>query len=110
MTVLEGVKAGDRLFIKAGNYDTGRIVVANRVTPTGRVITEVGEFDPGGWKRGERNHWSRTRARRATEDDIAGVYRHGLVGKISGFSRWEKLSAEDLKLVAGIIDKFNSEH
>ena len=105
MTDLANVKAGDKLFVKSGHYDKGRIIVADRITPTGRVITKHGEFNPNGRKRGD-SGWDSTWARPATEDDIAGIYRHGLVQKLAAFRLWDKLSAEDLKTVSALIAKY----
>lgn len=105
MNDLANVKVGDSLYVKSGRYDKGSIVTADRVTPSGRVVTRSGEFNPDGRKRGE-SGWMRTRARPATEDDIAGIYRYGLVSKISNFHHWEKLSADDLKAVSAIIDRY----
>lgn len=104
MNDLEGVKAGDKLFVNQGTGRTGYISVVKRVTPTGRVIAEHGEFNPNGRKRGDHG-WSRAYARLATEGDLAGVYRAGLVSKLSYFRDWEKLSPDDLKTVAAIVDK-----
>lgn len=102
---LAGVKPGDKLFVKAGIHDSGSIVTADRVTPSGRVITAVGEFNPDGYRRGD-SSWSRSFARRATEDDIAGVNRYRLAQKLASFRLWEKLSADDLKAAAEIIAKY----
>lgn len=102
---LEGVKVGDKLYVKSGHYDKGHIVTADRVTPTGRVITKSGEFNPNGRKRGEPD-WQRTWARPATEDDIAGIYRNRLVQKLTEFREWDKLSADDLKAASEIIAKY----
>jgi hypothetical protein len=105
VTDLNGVKAGDSLFIKTGNYDKGRIVRVDRVTPTGRVIAGGSEFNPNGRKRGSRG-WDSTWARLASEDDIAGIYRHGLVRNLEQFRQWEKMSPEDLKAASALVDKY----
>jgi len=100
---LANVKAGDKLFVQRDRYDKGSIITVDRVTPTGRVVTKMGQFDPDGWLRGDSKSWNRTTARIATEDNIAGVNRWNLVRKISEFKGWEKLSPDDLKAVAEIV-------
>lgn len=112
MNDLANVKVGDKLFVKGGHYDKGHIVAVDRITPTGRVITKSGEFNPDGRKRGERGGmtWSRLRARPATEDDIAGIYRYGLVQKLERFRLWEKLNSDDLKAASQIIAKYELPH
>lgn len=106
MADLLGLKVGDRLFVKRGHHDKGSIVAVDRITPTGRVITKRGEFNPNGRLRGS-GGWLSEWARPATEDDIAGIYRHGLVQKLeSVHSYWNKLSAEDLKTATTIIEKY----
>lgn len=102
---LEDVKTGDKLFVKSGPYDKGCIVMVDRVTPTGRVITKSGEFNSNGSLRGD-NGWQQTWARPATEDDIAGIYRYGLVQKLLQFRAWEKLGAEDLRAASEIIARY----
>jgi len=109
MNDLDGVKPGDRLLVKIGHHDKGHLVTVDRVTASGRVITASGEFNPNGRKRGEdRNSWSRTIARLATEDDIAGIFRLGLVSKLERFRTWDKLSADDLKAAVSIVEKYRS--
>ncbi len=99
------VKAGDRLFVRGSSpYDKGFIEVVERLTPTGRIITKHHQYDPNGRRRGETG-WGRHTARKATEDDIAGIYRVGLVSKIDRFRQWSKLSADDLQAVAAIVAK-----
>lgn len=105
MNDLAGVKVGDQLFVKSGHYDKGNIVKVDRVTPSGRVITASGDFNPNGRRRGG-NGWLSTWARPATEDDIAGIYRYGLVQKLAEFRLWDKLSADDLKAASEIIAKY----
>lgn len=105
MTDLLGLKVGDKLFVKRGHYDKGSIVAVDRITPTGRVITKRGEFNPNGRLRGS-SGWLSETARPATEDDIAGIYRYGLVQKLESFRTWDKLSAEDLKAATAIVDKY----
>lgn len=102
---LSEVKIGDRLFVKTGNHGHGRIVPIDRITPSGRVITKCGEFNPNGRLRGSRG-WDSTWARKASDDDIAGVFRIGLVHKLEMFRAWEKLSSDDLKTAAAIVDKY----
>lgn len=97
---LSGVKVGDKLLIKS--YGSGRIEVAERITPTGRVITKTGTFTPNGRLMGDSSTWHRTYAKVATEDDVAGIFRIGLVDKFRRFD-WNKLSAEDLKTINKII-------
>lgn len=87
MSDLSDVKPGDKLFIKSGHYDRGHIEDVERITPTGRVIVKRGTFERSGRLRGG-NSWCSTYARPATEDDIAGNYRYGLVSKISNFRGW----------------------
>lgn len=105
MESLEGVKAGDKLFIKSNRYDHGHIETVDRVTPTGRVVTKSGTFDQHGYRRGD-SGWHICWARRATEDDIAGVNRYSLVCKLKDFKGWEKLSPDDLKAATAIIEKY----
>lgn len=104
---LAGVKVGDKLFVKKGIYDKGVIVTANRITPSGRVITDIGEFNSDGWQRGG-SRWHRFQARPATEDDIAGVNRYRLAQDLGNFQRWEDLGADDLKAAAAIIAKYKA--
>jgi hypothetical protein len=106
MPDLENVKAGDKIFVSE-RFGAGRVVEVDRVTPTGRVITKVGEFNPNGRRRGD-DGWSRTFARLASEDDIAGIYRSGLVSKIEGFRNWSRLTPEELKATAAIVDKHSA--
>lgn len=87
MADLLGLKVGDKLFVKRGHYDKGSIVAVDRITPTGRVITRRGEFNPNGRLRGGSGYMSEW-ARPATEDDIEGIYRHGLVEKLVSFRAW----------------------
>lgn len=107
MTDLTNVKVGDKLFVKVGYYDKGQIIAVDRVTPTGRVITKVGQFNPDGRRRGD-SGWERASARPATEDDIAGIYRHGLVRALTEFRHWEKMTAADLKAAADLIAKYKA--
>ena len=102
---LADVKVGDNLFIKTA-HSMGHIVAVDRITPSGRVITKSGEFNPNGRKRGDRGSWSSVWARLATEDDVAGIYRLGLVRKLESFRKWDKLSADDLKAASEIIAKY----
>lgn len=102
---LTGAKVGDKLFVKSGHYDKGSIVTVDRITPTGRIVTKHGEFNPNGRKRGS-DGWQSTWARLATEDDVAGIFRLGLVSKIERFRAWDKLSADDLKTVSEIVSKY----
>lgn len=99
-------KVGDKLFVKGGSYDKGHIEVVERVTPTGRIITMHAQYNPDGLRRGDSGSWTRTRARIATEDDLAGIYRFGLVSKIENFKNWNKLSAEDLVAAADLVAKY----
>lgn len=108
MSDLSSVKIGDKLFVQGVSYVPGYITTVARVTPTGRVITKHGEFNPNGYKRGEKGVLGRHRARPATEDDIAGIYRAGLVSRLERFRLWDKLSADDLKAVAGIVAKYEA--
>lgn len=104
MTDLTEAKPGDTLCIY--NRHTKWLDKIDRVTPTGRVILKNGsQFDPSGYKRGD-SGWNRTQARIATEDDIADIYRAGLVSKIERFRAWDKLSADDLKAAAGLVAKY----
>lgn len=106
MSDLTGVQVGDQLLVTNRSYGKGYIVTAERITPTGRVITKSGEFNPNGRKRGDTG-WHSTWARKATEDDIAGIYRYGLVSKLERFRAWDKLSADDLKAASEIIAKYD---
>lgn len=103
---LDGVKAGDKLCIYS-RWEVNRIEVVERVTPTGRVVTRLGQFDRTGYLRGRTSSWDLMRARPATEDDIAGIYRAGLMDKIERFRGWGKLSADDLKAVAALVDQYS---
>ena len=98
MNDLTGVKVGDKLCIVSRFRE-------KCITPSGRVITKLGEFNPNGRMRGATGFDS-TWACPATEDDIAGVHRYRLVQKLTGFRLWEKLSAEDLKAASEIIAKY----
>src|SRR5712664_77871 len=100
-SVLLNVKVGDNLYVWA-RLGSNRIEPVLKITPSGRVITRSGTFNPNGYLRGDRHTWSQTRARPATADDIAGIYRAGLVAKLARFS-WDKLNADDLKVVAAIV-------
>ena len=105
---LTDVKVGDKLFVQGG-YNEPRIEIVERITPSGRVIvTHYGEFNSNGRKRGE-SGWHSTSARPATEDDIARIYRHRLVRKLTDFRQWEKLSAHDLKTATEIIAKYKKD-
>lgn len=106
MNDLTGVKVGDKVFVWGG-FDNGHIAVVDRVTPSGRVITKSGEFNPNGLKRGDAQSWYPTQARLANEDDIAGIYRLGLVRQLTEFQHWDKLSADDLKAVSEIVAKYD---
>lgn len=99
------VAPGDKLFVSGGPYDKGHIEVVMRLTKTGRIVTEHHQYDPDGRRRGDTG-WHRSRARKATEDDLAGIFRLGLVSKIERFRRWDKLSADDLKAAAEIVSKY----
>lgn len=105
MSDLTDVKVGDKLFVRSGHYSRSMILTADRITPSGRVITTSGEFNRNGRKRGD-SGWHTTWARKATEDDIAGIYRNGLVQELSNFRAWDKLSAADLKSASEIIAKY----
>lgn len=98
---LENVKAGDVLCVMP-TRDRNYLTTVDRVTPTGRVVTKAGEFNPKGDKRGESGGWHYTRARVATADDIAGINRASLVDKLRRFP-WDKLGADDLKRVGEIV-------
>jgi hypothetical protein len=100
--VLSGVKVNDKLFVQAAR--SSRIEPVLRITPTGRVITQSGTFDVHGYLRGQRRPWAVTRARLATEDNIAGVDRVTVVQKLSHFD-WGKLNADDLKAIWAIASK-----
>ena len=104
MTHLEGVKLGDRLFVKS-RYDKGRIEIVDRITPTGRVVTKSGEFNPDGARRGG-GRWNGALARKATDVDIASIHRERLIRKLAEFKLWERLSADDLKTATDIIAKY----
>lgn len=66
---LSGVKVGDKLCVLQ-RMGSKRIVVVERVTPSGRVITPAGEFNPNGTVRGQADPWNRMTARPANKDDI----------------------------------------
>jgi len=105
--VLGRVCVGDSLCIR-NRLGASRIVSAERVTPTQMVVTKVGVFNKDGTLRGERDTWwNRTRATPATEDDIAGIYRAGIVLKVEEFRGWDKLSADDLKAVGALVDRYS---
>lgn len=106
MADLHGVKVGDKLYITKGCYGGGFIEAIDRITPSGRVVTRTGTFDQSGYLRGETSSWYRTKARVATEDDAAGIYRIGLVDKFKSFD-WNKCSAEDLKSIAVFVNKYS---
>lgn len=105
MDDLSEVKVGDKLFVKGSGYDKGHLEIVERITPTGRVITKHSKYDKSGRRIGDTGYF-RARASKATEDDIAGIYRLGLVNKIEQFRRWDKLSAEDLKTTAELVAKY----
>jgi hypothetical protein len=105
MTELREAKPGDKLYVWCGPYDRGRIEEVERTTPSGRLITRSGAFDPDGYLRGEKGRWHRTRARPATADDVAGINRFHLVSKIASFNKWEKLTPDELKAVAEIVKR-----
>ena len=106
MNDLSEVTIGTKLFVRVGHYDRGCIEVVERITPTGRIVTRSGTYERSGYKRGG-DSWSRGYARIATEDDIAGIYRYGLVGRLRHFD-WNKLSADDLKAVDEITKKYDA--
>jgi len=62
---LSEVTIGDLLFVKGSHYDKGRLEIVERVTPSGRVITKAGQYDPSGRMRGQRG-WQSRWARLAT--------------------------------------------
>ena len=103
MTDLSAIKVGDKLFIM-GRYNRGRIAEVERITPSGRVIAGTETFDRSGRRRGDSRSWYLTRARPATEDDIASDYRFGLVEKLKGFD-WNILKADDLKTINEIVKR-----
>jgi hypothetical protein len=103
---LSGVKVGDKLCIY-GRLSRDRIAIVDRLTPTGRVITKAGTFSVHGRMYGRlQDSWNQQYARPATEDDIAGIYRAGLVSKIERFRGWDKLSADDLESVAALVVRY----
>lgn len=103
MDDLSEAVVGTKLYITTSSYGRGYIASVERITPSGRVITKNGiTFERSGRKRGGGDRWQRTRARIATEDDIAGIWRDGLVEKFRGF-KWDKLTAEELKAVDEIV-------
>lgn len=104
---LSGVKVGDKLCIRRSHYQPSTIEIVERVTPTGRVITKSGAFERSGYMRGG-DSWSRPYAWLATEDDIAGVHRYGLVSTFKQFD-WNRLTAEDLKAVDVIVKRYPKE-
>lgn len=69
--VLAGVKVGDKLFLKRGYYDTGRIEIVERVTPKGWVVTKSYTFFPSGLSRG--SSWHTASARPAKDSDVANI-------------------------------------
>jgi hypothetical protein len=91
------------MFVRSGHYDKGHIEIVEKVTPSGRFVLKSGTYDPNGRKRGQ-NSWYSTWATLATEDQIAGVYRNGLVAKFKAFD-WSKLPPDDLKAVNVIVSK-----
>lgn len=104
MNDLSEIKPGDKLFVQGG-YGKGHIETVERVTPTGRVITQSYQYELNGRRRGDTG-WRRSVARRATDDDLAGIFRSGLVHKCESFRGWEKMSAEDLKTAADLVAKY----
>jgi hypothetical protein len=103
---LDNVKVGDRICI-IRHLGSSQLAAVEKVTPSGRVITKHGIFTPNGYMYGGRKEpWNRARARLATEDDIAGIYRAGLVRKIETFRLWDKLSPDDLRTISAIIQKY----
>lgn len=103
---LANVAIGDKLFISGGPHERGSIATVDRITPTGRVITQLGEFNIDGRQRGG-SSWYKRYARVATDDDIAGVNRYLLVQRLANFRLWQKLNAADLKTVAELIAKYD---
>jgi hypothetical protein len=105
---LSGAKVGDQLFV-TGRFDRGHLTTVDRITPTGRVVTKSGEFNPDGSKRGDTG-WHRQHARLATADDIAGINRYNLTRKLEMFRAWDKLSPDDLKAVSDIVKKHSDQN
>ncbi len=101
---LSSAAVGTKLFVKRGRWGGGIIETVERITPAGFIVTKSGMFTRSGVRRGEKG-WDRSTATIATEDDIAGVFRYQLVSRFKIFD-WEKLSAEDLKAVNGIVTKY----
>ena len=101
MTDLSNVKAGDKLYVRGGYSDVGRIVVVDRVTPSGRVTAGRRTFNADGRLRGG-DTWTRTRAEVATQEHIDKVTHAMLADKLHRFN-WEKASLAVLRQVQMLL-------
>lgn len=104
MNDLTDVKVGDLLCVKR-SLNSDQLTAVTRITPSGRIITKYGQFNPDGFLRGETGYF-RAFATPATEDDIARIRRLNLVAELERFRKWHKLTADDLKSAVAIIERY----
>lgn len=102
MSDLTTAKVGDLLYIPSRYGRGGRLATVERITPSGRVITQHDEFMPNGKKRGTQG-WDITFAQIATPEHITTVRRNNLISAIANFKGWEKLTDVELASVANVI-------
>jgi hypothetical protein len=103
LAMLSDVKVGVKLCVLS-RLSPKRIEMVLKVTPTGRVVTRSGTFNPDGNLRGDL--FNKTRARLATDDDLIEVYRARLVERFRRYD-WNKLSSDDLKFINTILNNYN---
>src|SRR5260221_4855887 len=101
MADLSSVKAGDKLYVKRGHYDTGRIVTVDRLTPSGRVIAGTQTFEKDGRLRGG-DGWNRTWAEVATQYHADKVEQAALANKMHRLC-WETHSLATLRAVQALL-------
>lgn len=105
MDKLENIKVGDKLFIENRNVGI-RFDYVVEITKAGNIKTErCGIFNRRGELRGESSSWNFTRARLATDADIAAVRRTRKLRAVRAFNFWDKLPDADLDTVLSIMEK-----
>jgi hypothetical protein len=101
MADLSSVRPGDKLYIKSGHYDVGRIGIVDRVTPTGRIISGSNTFEKNGRLRGQEG-WTRTWAEVATQTHFDKIEQAFLADKVRG-THWPAQPLAVLRQVLAIL-------
>jgi len=101
MPDLSNVKTGDKLYVP-GRFEGGSILTVQRITPTGRIVTENGTFMPNGRLVGA-SGWDVTHGRPATPEDIENVRQSKILHRLKA-TKWAEVSPETRDAIVQLLN------